>query len=126
MDDYIFRYQWVMKNTETGLRYMIYRNGDGHYPKEGDTVTIKYSVNLLNGDLIYRSDTATPYAFILGKRNIVSGLEEGIMLMNAGSRSKLILPSHLAFGLLGDMSKIPSRAVLVCDVEICAINPGKK
>jgi FKBP-type peptidyl-prolyl cis-trans isomerase len=126
IDDFILRYHWAMMKTQTGLRYMIYKKGDGPGAKPGDIVAIRYKVTLLTGDLLYQTDSVNQLNFEVGKRKVVSGLEEGIMLMKSGSRAKLIIPSHLAFGLLGDMSKVPARAALVCDVELCAINPLKK
>jgi FKBP-type peptidyl-prolyl cis-trans isomerase FkpA len=126
IDDFIRRYRWEMKQTQTGLRYFIYHPGNGPEAKVGDNVAIKYKVTLLNGDLVFRSDTAALFTFEIGKRNVISGLEEGVMLMKNGSRAKLIVPSHLAFGLLGDLEKIPARAVLVYDVELCKIYHSKK
>ena len=35
IEDYILRYQWQMKKTETGLRYMIYKQGDGRHNIHG-------------------------------------------------------------------------------------------
>ncbi len=126
IEDYMLRYHWDMKQSQTGLHYMIYKAGDGPLPKQGDIVSIKFRVNLLNGNVVDRSDSLALFSFEPGKRDVASGLEEGVMLMNKGSRAKLILPSHLAFGLLGDLEKIPSRAVLVYDVEVCKINRLKK
>jgi FKBP-type peptidyl-prolyl cis-trans isomerase FkpA len=126
IDDYMQRHHWVMQKTQTGLRYMIYTNGKGPPASQGDHVTIKYSVNLLNGEQVYTTGPAHDFTFEIGKRNVVSGLEEGIMLMNKGGRAKLIVPSHLAFGLLGDLEKIPTRAVLIYDVELCGIEQSKK
>ena len=126
IDDYICRYHWEMKTTQTGLRYLIYKTGNGPFARPGDMVTIKYKINLLDGDLVYRSDSNTMFTFAIGKRKVVNGLEEGIMLMNKGGRAKLIVPSHLAFGLLGDLQKIPTRAVLVYDIELCFIDQPKK
>jgi FKBP-type peptidyl-prolyl cis-trans isomerase FkpA len=126
IDDFILRYHWAMNQTPTGLRYMIYQKGTGPSAKQGDSVTIKYRINLLNGDLVYESDDKTNFTFLLGKRNVTSGLEEGIMLMRRGSRAKLVVPSHLAFGVLGDLAKIPARAALVYDVELNAIIQPKK
>ena len=51
----------------------------------------------------------------------VAFLEEGILLLKEGDRAKFIIPSHLAFGLLGDMKKIPAKAVLVYDIELIKI-----
>jgi len=122
IDDFILRYHWEMTRTPTGLRYMIYRKGVGSTVRQGDNVAINYKINLLNGDLVFQSDSMSVVTFEIGKRKMISGLEEGIMLMNKGSRAKLIIPSHLAYGLLGDLATIPAGSVLVCDVEIYAID----
>lgn len=121
IDDFAHRYQWTMKTSQTGLRYMIYMQGNGDRAKKGDFVTIKYSVHLLNGDLVFQTDSLDSFTFEIGRRKVPNGLEEGIMLMKPGEKAKLIVPSHLAYGLIGDLDKVPNRAILVYDVEICEI-----
>lgn len=119
--DFILRYHWKMTTTQTGLRYMIYKSGTGHTAKKGDVVSILYNVHLLNGDLVFSTDPLNPFKFEIGKRRVPIGLEEGVMMMKTGEKAKLIVPSHLAFGLIGDLDKVPNRAILVYDVEICQI-----
>ena len=126
IEDYILRYQWQMKKTETGLRYMIYKQGDGRPVKPGDQVSIRYKINLLTGESVLRSDSVAFITLLVGKRQIVSGLEEGILLMNQGSKAKLIVPSHLGYGLLGDNTSIPARASIIFDVEVCRVDQSKK
>jgi FKBP-type peptidyl-prolyl cis-trans isomerase len=121
INDFIARYGWQMVKTGTGLRYMIYYNGSGVRVQEGDAVKINYSVMLLNGDSIYTSHKEGPMEFVIGVHKVESGLEEGILLLHRGDKAKFILPSHLAFGLLGDLNKIPQKATLVYDVEILEI-----
>jgi len=126
ISDFILRYHWEMNETQTGLRYLVYKKGEGNRVEQGDVVAIKYKINLLNGDMVFRSDSISLVHIEVGARTVVSGLEEGLMLMKKGDRAKLIVPSHLAYGVLGDMAKIPARAVLVYDVEVCAIKRSKK
>jgi FKBP-type peptidyl-prolyl cis-trans isomerase len=38
--------------------------------------------------------------------------------MKKGDQAKLILPSYLAHGLLGDRQKIPPQSVLFIDLEL--------
>jgi FKBP-type peptidyl-prolyl cis-trans isomerase len=38
--------------------------------------------------------------------------------MKKGVHAKLILPSHLAHGLLGDRDKIPPQSILYIDLEL--------
>lgn len=121
IDDYIARYKWKMNQSGTGLRYLIYRRGTGVKAKKEKYATIRYSVNLITGELCYTSIKEGPKEFLIGKAEVENGLEEGILLMHVGDRAKFIIPSHLAFGLLGDENKIPKRATLIYDVELIDI-----
>ena len=121
IDDYISRHEWKMTTTGTGLRYWIYKEGKGSCPKDSMRVEIRFKVNLINGDVVYDSKTDGMKTFMLGKAEVESGLEEGIKLMKPGSKAKLVIPSHLAFGLLGDDNKIPKRATLIYDVELVSV-----
>jgi FKBP-type peptidyl-prolyl cis-trans isomerase FkpA len=121
IQDLIERYNWRVSETGTGLKYLIYKNGDGKKVEEGDRVTLDYSVTLLNGMQIYSSNESGPKQFLVGKGGVESGLEEGILLLNEGDRAKLILPSHLAFGLTGDQDKIPPKTTIIYDVHLLKI-----
>lgn len=118
IQDFINRYGWKMEQTGTGLRYMIYKNGSGKKAVTGMQATINYTVSLLTGELCYSSETKGPKQFIIGKGMVENGIDEGILFLKSGDRVKFILPSHLAFGLVGDGDKIPARAVLVYDIEL--------
>ena len=118
IENYIARYHWKMEKTGTGLRYFIYKKGNGLKAEKEKYVKIKYKVNLINGEPCYSSEKEGPKEFLIGKAEVESGLEEGILLMKVGDKAKFIIPSHLAFGLLGDENKIPKRATLVYDVEL--------
>ena len=41
--------------------------------------------------------------------------------MSIGDQAKLILPSHLAHGLLGDLDKIPPQSILLIDIQLNTI-----
>ncbi len=126
IEDFILRYRWRMDTTPTGLRYMIYREGKGRQPVANSKLSIHYSVSLLNGDRVYATHPDLPFVFEPGRRDVISGLEEGVLLLREGGRAKIVVPSHLAFGLLGDLDRIPSGATLVYDVELLSVEPLKK
>jgi len=123
IEDFIKRYKWKMKQSPTGLRYMIYRLGKGRTAAPGNQVTLNYSVRLLTGEEIYNSNELGSKEIIIGKREIEPGVEEGIIMLRTGDKAKLIVPSHLAHGLLGDLNKIPDRSALVYELEILKISP---
>jgi FKBP-type peptidyl-prolyl cis-trans isomerase len=118
INDFIARHGWKMNTTGTGLRYLIYKNGNGESSERGKVAKMNFSVRLITGDLCYSSKEEGPKEMLLGKSGEISGLEEALLLMKVGDKAKFIIPSHLAFGLLGDENKIPKRATLVYDIEL--------
>ena len=122
IEDLIQRYGWKMVKSPTGLRYMIYKHGSGERAVKGKKVTIRFEVRLINGNLCYSSAEKGPKEFIVGQGAVEVGMEEGILLMRFGDRAKFIVPSHLAFGLLGDQDKIPPKSTLIYDIELIKLN----
>jgi FKBP-type peptidyl-prolyl cis-trans isomerase len=41
--------------------------------------------------------------------------------MHVGDKARLILPPHLAHGLLGDENRIPARSIIVYEIELLDI-----
>lgn len=125
IEDMIHRYQWNMTTTHTGLRYLIYRKGNGLPAQSGREVELDYTVRLLNGKLIYSSDSTGPKRFVVGYGGVEAGLEEGLLLMRKGDKAKLIIPSYLAFGLIGDGALVPPGAALLYDLELKEVNSNQ-
>ena len=122
IDDFLDRHQWKMESTGSGLRYMIYHHGDGPVVENGDVVQLKYITSLLNGDTVYSSKINGDMAFRVGNATVISGLEEGILLLRQGDRAKFIIPSHLAYGLIGDQNNVGSKTTLVYDIDLVKIH----
>jgi FKBP-type peptidyl-prolyl cis-trans isomerase len=111
-----------MLETGSGIRYQFAENRPGQGPKAhlGDQVTVNLSIDLLDGTSCYKSDTI-PDQFVLGRSDHESGLQEVIQLMRPGQKTKVIIPSYLAHGLLGDSEIIPPQSILLIDVELISI-----
>ena len=118
INDYIERHKLNVIQTGTGLRYQIHNQGDGDAIREGDIVTLEYEVRLLNGDLIYSSKNDGYKTFLVGRGGVESGLEEAILKLCEKSVATLIIPAHLAHGLIGDGNKVPPRATLVYRLKV--------
>ncbi|MGN0032837.1 MAG: FKBP-type peptidyl-prolyl cis-trans isomerase [Candidatus Limimorpha sp.] len=118
INDYIARHNWDMVETGTGLRYRIVKHGDTALIKRKDIVSMEYEVRLLNGELVYSSNELGAKVIVVGRGGIESGLEEAMLHLHRGDVADIILPSHLAHGLLGDGDKIPPKAALVYSVRI--------
>jgi len=121
IEDFIRRYHLKMETTSTGLRIMKIKEGIGPQAQNGRTVKLSYTVTLLTGDTVYTASEDGPLIFEIGRGQVISGLEEAILLLRVGDRAKIIIPSHLAFGLIGDRKKIHHKASLVYDIEFISM-----
>ena len=118
INEYVESHDLNVIQTGTGLRYQIHDNGDGVIIKEGDIVTLEYETRLLNDELIYSSANEGVKIFMVGRGGVESGLEEAILKLSKNSIATLIIPAHMAHGLVGDGNKIPSRATLVYRLKV--------
>ncbi len=122
IDNYIRRHKLTVVETGSGLKYQILKSGNGVNARNGDVVTLNYKVKLITGNLIYLSEESGPLQFELGHSLVESGLEEAILNMRVGDEAIIIIPSHLAHGLLGDNNKIPQRSTVIYEIEFTNIN----
>jgi FKBP-type peptidyl-prolyl cis-trans isomerase len=119
INSYISRHGYSMNVTGTGLRYQITEKGKGtDSVRAGDQVKMNYSVSLLDGTLLYSSDSSGVLEFRVDKSDMASGLHEGVKYMMAGDKAVFIMPSHLAYGLTGDGGKITNYNILVVKAEL--------
>lgn len=122
IEQYIKRRQWDVVATGTGLRYFVYQNGTGVQAKEGNVVSVFFTISLLNGKICYTNvGSNKPEQFIVGHDDVESGLHEGIQQLKVGDKAMFIIPSHLAHGLVGDLNKIPPQSTIIYDIELVAV-----
>jgi len=67
-------------------------------PKKGDTVKIHYTCKLEDGT-VADSSGIDPIEFILGKGDVIKGLEEAVMGMKVGQSKTVNIPPDKAYGL---------------------------
>ena len=135
IDKYLKDNNLKAQTTESGLNYIIKKEGTGAIPKNGDTVNVNYEGRLLSGQLFDTSkeDLAkennifnpgrpyAPYRFTLGNREVIPGWDEAIALIKEGTVATLFIPSHLAYGPRGSGRSIPPFATLMFEVELTKV-----
>ncbi|SPD75538.1 Peptidyl-prolyl cis-trans isomerase [uncultured Desulfobacterium sp.] len=105
--------------TESGLKYVVTKNGDGEKPKRGQIVTAHYTGILLNGNKFDSSrDRGAPFRFPVGMGRVIAGWDQALLDMKKGERRTLIIPYTLGYGEAGYPPLIPPKATLVFDVEL--------
>lgn len=120
LEQYISQNELEVKDGGDGLYYTIEKEGKGESPKARDYVKIRYTGKLLNGKVFDQSKEGESFVFQLGYRIVIQGWEKGIPLFPVGSKGKLYVPPHLAYGKAG-LGSIPSEAPLVYELEILEI-----
>jgi len=121
IEGYVQQKKWPVLKTATGLNYWIYEAGSGEMARLKDIVSVAYHIELMDGTACYDASKEAPKRFTVGHDNVESGLHEVVQLMRKGDKAKVVLPSHLAFGLTGDSNKIPQNATVIYDLQIVDI-----
>ena len=99
---------------------MIYKNGSKQHPlaKDGQEALVALTVSLLDGTICYQTKADEIERIKIAHSEKESGIHEALQLLRVGDRAKLILPSHLGHGLLGDRMKIPPQSILYIDIQL--------
>ena len=122
LQEYIKKNGLTVQKTASGVYYQILKPGTGATPKAGQTVSVNYNGTLLSGKQFDSSDKAgKPIDFPIGQGAVIPGWDEGIALLNKGSRAVLLIPSSLAYGTRGAGADIPADAPLRFEVELVDI-----
>ncbi len=106
--------------TESGLQYIVLKEGTGQKPKATDKVKVHYAGTLIDGkefDSSYKR--GQPTEFTVG--GVIKGWGEALQLMKTGSKYKLFIPPALAYGERGAGGAVPPNATLIFEVELLEI-----
>ena len=109
--------------TQSGLQYMVLRQGAGPRPTATDKVRVNYHGTLLDGTVFDSSyDRGQEVEFPLNQ--VIAGWTEGVAMMPVGSKFRFWIPGELAYGAKGTPGgPIGPNATLQFDVELMAIVP---
>lgn len=112
-------------STPSGLSYRVVTRGKGPSAKPGDYVTIHETTSFTDGRVHFSTRDRAPIRFLLGGRQVIDGLDEGVTCMKAGERRMLVVPPHLSRRSSYPPDLDPA-AVLHYDVTVVTIQPASK
>lgn len=113
----------IPRTTESGLQFVDLETKSGTLPDAGQNITVDYTGTFLDGTVFdsSRTENRDPFSFNLGAGQVISGWDEGLATLTAGSRRQLIIPPNLAYGEFGIPGTIPPNSTLIFDVELLNI-----
>ncbi len=119
MDYYAKSHQMAFVHTKAGIRYFVYQPSvKGDSLTDSTTITMHYKVSLLDGTECYSSKKDGVKTIRIGHEDVESGIHKALLYLKRGDKALILIPSHLAHGLLGDFKKIPPQMPILYDVEI--------
>ena len=103
--------------TSKGVEIERDEVGNGAEIAKGDRVTIRCRIRLNRGELVRDLEEVS---FVLGSREVIAGLEKGVMGMRVGGRREFRVSPHLAYRDVGLPESIPPGAMLRFEVAVLA------
>ena len=106
--------------TESGLQFEILTEGTGEKPTKTCVVRTHYHGSLIDGTVFDSSvERGEPAEFPVG--GVIAGWTEALQMMPVGSKWRLYIPHHLAYGEHGAGGAIAPYSALVFEVELLDI-----
>lgn len=115
---YIEKNNLEAQHSGSGLYYVIDELGSGKQPTATSNVTVAYKGYFLNGNTF---DESNANGVSFGLQQVIKGWTEGIPYFKEGGKGKLLIPSHLGYGLQGRPG-IPGGSVLIFDIHLISVN----
>ena len=110
-----------VQTTDSGLQYIVLKEGSGDKPKAISKVKVHYHGTSLDGTVFDSSvDKGVPSEFFVNQ--VIKGWTEGLQLMSVGSKYKFFIPQELAYGAFPHQgSPIKPFSALIFEVELLEI-----
>ncbi|KAF8200950.1 hypothetical protein BJ912DRAFT_1029652 [Pholiota molesta] len=108
------------KTIAGGVTIQDAKIGTGPMAKKGNTVRMRYVGKLTNGKEFDKNVSGKPFAFHLGKSEVIKGWDEGIVGMQVGGERILTIPPNMGYGSKRS-GPIPPNSTLVFEVKLLEI-----
>jgi FKBP-type peptidyl-prolyl cis-trans isomerase (trigger factor) len=120
-------------NRLSGLKMLEEREGEGRQAQKGDRVVYNSRLFMNKGDEVPLNETQAKHlpkemirvvdgvtlidrTVVLGRREVMAGVEHALIGMKVGGYRKVRISPHLAYRDKGIPDLIPPNAVLICEI----------
>lgn len=124
--DYVMRTWPNAKESNTGIRYIVEKEGKGPLLQPGDLAMVNYVGKLLTTGKVFdqNHNKTDPFKFHVGRGEVIIGWDQIFQLMRPGDKWLIIVPPELAYGRRGYPPMIPGDATLLFEVEVLGVKAG--
>lgn len=102
------------QEDESGVFYVIHRQGTGIFPDGNSSVTVNYKGNILGETEFFDSNDNTSFSLL----GVIVGWKIGVPFISEGGSITLYIPSGYAYGTRGSSGSIPANANLVFKIDL--------
>lgn len=114
LTEYVQKNKLSFTKTSSGLWIKISKHTQGVELKDLDSCKIAYKIlSLENKTLLTKTET-----IIIGKKQVINGLEEALLSMKKGEEALLLVPWYLGYGMKGDGNNISAYTSILINVQI--------
>lgn len=108
--------------TESGLQYIVLKEGTGRQPSATSSVTVHYHGTTPEG-VVFDSSVNRGQPATFGLNQVIKGWTEGVQLMKEGAKYKFFIPNQMAYGSNPPPGGvIKSLMPLIFEVELIKVN----
>jgi FKBP-type peptidyl-prolyl cis-trans isomerase FkpA len=108
-----------LKETDSGLKYIVHEEGTGNVPGAGEPINVHYFGMLMDGTEFDNSfKRGQAFNFPIGQGRVIAGWDEGLSILKKGTKATLFIPYQLAYKEAGSPPVIPAKADLAFYVEL--------
>lgn len=104
----------AFKKNELGFWYKISNSNNNALIKDKANCIFTCKLMLLNGKVLQVDEKN----IIIGKKQVVMGLEEGMKLMHKGESATFVIPWYLGYGMKGDEPLVPPYTSLIYQIKL--------
>jgi FKBP-type peptidyl-prolyl cis-trans isomerase len=120
VENYLKQHNIQATKTTMGTFVEIKNPGEGPLIDSGKQVSVIYTGKLFPSGKVFETndkDEAQPIKFVVGRRGIIQGWDDGVRLLKKGGSATLYIPAFLAYDQQPGPGKTPNEN-LIFDVKI--------
>jgi FKBP-type peptidyl-prolyl cis-trans isomerase FkpA len=101
VEDYLFKNKITTQKTQKGTYVEVKARGDGPAVDSGKEISVRYTGKAIPSGKVFESNmngpNTEPYKFVVGRRQIIPGWDDGLRLFKKGGKGTLYIPAFLAY-----------------------------